>query len=54
VPGEPTVLTGMKAELVALVGAQVHRRLLDAVAERLAAGGTPLPHPAVRRRSSSS
>jgi hypothetical protein len=40
----------MKAELQALVGAPVHRRLLDAVAERLAAAGTPLPHPAVRRR----
>jgi hypothetical protein len=50
VPGEPTVLTGMKAELQALVGTRVHRRLLDAVAERLAAGGTPIPHPTVRRR----
>jgi hypothetical protein len=51
VPGEPTVLTGMRAELVALVGGSVHRLLLDAVAERLAGGGTPLPHPAVRRRA---
>jgi hypothetical protein len=49
-PGEPTVLGGMEAELREMVGAAVHRRLLDGVAERLAVGGTPLPHPAVRAR----
>ncbi|CAN5500800.1 hypothetical protein BH18ACT1_BH18ACT1_05780 [soil metagenome] len=45
---EGTVLVRMRDELIAMVGAEVHRLLVSAVAERLAASTTPLPHPAVR------
>ncbi|MGI8491689.1 MAG: hypothetical protein ACR2NJ_02875 [Acidimicrobiales bacterium] len=48
--GAEPVYRALKAELTAMIGAEVYQRLVDYLAAR-ESSGVPLPHPAVRRRA---